>query len=294
MRALLLLVMLATPGMAHAWWALWTSPQEQQEQSEVRAVSPLDAVRDEECGALTGSTTRFGQTAFMRGAADKSNLPESAWNALAGLSMATSAELAEEIAAPLLASASDDVRATGLVALARWLLAHDSALGESARNRAAELLSDPLIGFDADAHVLRATIELGKGQWLGVALESAKALALEPEYYDAQVLGALASLQEVHTSNTTCIAAVADMEDILLPVLTAGACPTHVAHLDLAISRYVPTPEPAMKELRELLLAYVAHNDSICQKAASHLLRTPWGRSCGAALERIACTRGNQ
>jgi hypothetical protein len=68
-------------------------------------------------------------------------------------------------------------------------------------------------------------------------------------------------------SESQCPATLERIEKLLLPLLSLGACPMHVGHLDLAAERYLPaatdTAGQKLRVIRRIYLAYVSQNDKV-------------------------------
>lgn len=285
---------LSAPTPAQAWWHLWRA--EPVEEPPIPPIpTPLQKLRDGGCAVGDADGTRFGDTAFMRGHADKSILPEDMQRALLGLTITDDADAARAYVAPFLSDSDPVIQGHARVALARWHLAHASrnAAGSST---AKALLDHPSTATMPDAHYLRAVIAMAGNDWDGARDQASAALTDSPDHYDAQVLLALTALRGISIRPQSCGAAMTAIQTVLVPVLSSGACPTHVAHFDLAARRFLPPVRGQHGErdarLRAIVLAFVARNDRECARQAELLRQAPGGGDCGLALASLPCTSG--
>jgi hypothetical protein len=294
MKSLILsfpLILCASASLA--WWAIWDASEDSPPPPPIPESTKIDGIRQAACEDTDTPFTRFGQTSYMRGFENKDDLPRDIHSRLTGLSIATTAAVAERISTPLLDSDVPGIQVAGRIALARWYLSHDSANTDDFRSRAFDLLREPTLENRADARALRAAEALHRSDWDAVLAESTAALELEPTFYDAQLMNVLAQLRNNLSQNQSCLSKALEMENQFLPILDAGACPTHVAHLDLAIHRYVPfrtSPAPERDNaIQQIILGYVSQNFAACMQAADTLRSGRFATDCAQVINRYDC-----
>lgn len=293
--ALLGLCLLAL-GTTHAsaWWLFWAQPSAQKQPAKppmVQVPKAFSGARAAECNVGDGSVSRFADTAYARGSVIVPDLSHETRRRLSALRMAYSLEQAENIAAPLLTGSDEQLAAITRVALARVLIGRQSswpgatALAETILAQPAEPLSD--------AAYLRAVLRFAQRDWTGAEREVSVALEKDPAFYNAAVLRALLLYQRANRADLSCAAFYADLAHAIAPVLEAGACPVHVAHLSLALRRYLPErPGPGSarnRAITQLVLSYVARNDSLCATLKDSLLRDPVAADCSGVLDSLTC-----
>lgn len=286
--ALALAAGLVVPNAAAAWWALWPEPAEEAA-DPVPVPANLHAARASDCASDGAGGSRFADNAFARHGGVLPSALEDARPVLAALRLAASPAQAEALAAGLLTAPDGAMRAVAAVALARVLLAR-ADLWEGAEARAASLLA----GLDGpDALYLRAVLASRTGDWDGAARLTERALAADPRFHDAAVLHALARTRAASAAALGCGGFIASLDAALAPVFASGACPVHVAHLDLAARRFVETAPGRTgqrdRALWTLALAYVSRNDRVCRQAAGTLSAQGWGQRCAPVLAQLDC-----
>lgn len=266
-----ILAMLGGLHNATAFWSIWQK-SEPPDAEPVVVQSPLEKVRkDSTCGDSRSLAT-FGETSFMRGEASRSLLSEDEGRILAAAYMAERVETSRAILEPLLSSSDGPVRDAARIAAAFIIFRRSGpALGDVSKAEIKALLSEPIHpDFESDRHYLAAVLALEQRDWPAVTRETERALRRSPRYYNARVLhtlGQLAHLLRGGFSAAQCEANMIRVEDLLLPLVELGACPMHVAHVDLAAARYLPEDAgPNTERLRlarRFYLAYVSRNDTV-------------------------------
>ena len=204
--------------------------------------------------------------------------------------------MSELLLAPYLNDPSPLLRAEAKTGLARALIRRGGPLGPN-QARIAALLSDPDTATHTDAHYLRAATALESRDWDAATRHAAAAVKAAPQYYNAWVIASLAGLENLgqsYAKTRDCPSLLVNMQTVLKPLLTLGACPTHVAHFDIAASRYLSPTRPADEHpsvmLRRLVLAYVARNDSQCQALRDAFIERNPASACVPFVTGFACS----
>ena len=278
-------------GPAAAWWHLW---QEVEPAPEEQVVSQKTvSARDSVCRAGDGVHVRFGTSGFMRGSLDASAFTERTRARLAAAHVAQDEATMLEILAPLLEDASPLVRNAAILHQASWALARPQWT-QTSLGALKTMLEDPGLEGYADAAYLRSVIALRQKRWQDVERHAVQALEIEPNAYDAQVMLALSQVRRIETRRLSCGQAIRQTQEAIVPVLRAGACPTHVAHLDLALQRFAQSGRNTDGHRNDLLqaivLAYVARNDLECRRLLDTLASGPYGSECAQVVSSFPCS----
>jgi len=284
---------LALAQPAAAWWNIWQPiPVPDPPPPPPPVVQDL---REAGCGAPGDALARFGETTFMRGETDKSRFPEGFAEALAAAMLSEAAEVSETLLAPYLSDPDPAIRAEAKTGLARALARRGGPLGPN-QARIAALLADPDTADHTDAHYLRAATALEDRDWDAATAHAGTAITAAPQYYNAWVIASLSGLESLgrtYAETRNCPSLLVNMQTVLEPLLTLGACPTHVAHFDIAASRYLsPTRAgdgDATVMLRRLILAYVARNDRQCEAIRDAFISANPNSACVPYVTAFTC-----
>lgn len=263
-----LLILFAVTPPATAFWRIWKE-QAPPERPATLSV-PLSAVRNSGCGR-PDAVRVFGESAFMRREADRNLLPDAARRAIAAAYMAETADVANAILSPYVNAPDPFVRDAARISDSFIALRKRSDGARIHVPQIEEYLRTPMTQtLEADRHYLLAVLALASGNWSDVAKASKTAIELSPKYYNAHVVYSLSQLERIQAdelSTTRCEATLQLIEKMLLPLLELGACPMHVAHLDLAAERYLPNSggvtADKLRIIRRTYLAYVSKNDNV-------------------------------
>jgi len=249
----------------HSFWAIW-------QRSEPPTLPPppkrLKALRNGGCGDAA-AISRFGETAFMRGELDKAALPEAFVRIATAAYASERLEQARGLLAPYQTAGEPAVRSAAKIAFAFILIRHRGMNGDVQGEIEHLLQNDSALAGNADRYYLLATIAMARRDWPQAGQFATEALEIAPEYYNAQVIWSLAQLEQLGRQSgmlSHCARAIHTFERALAPLLALGACPTHVAHFDLAASRFLSPPsddEEGLTLIRRILLAYVSQNDEV-------------------------------
>lgn len=251
----------------YAFWNIW-----RQNEAPINNKVPIvwKTVRESTCGS-SDAVSIFGENAFMRREAARKTLSNDVAQSIASAYLAETTNHARELLLPLMQSTNVIDRSVARISLAFVLFRRHGLRGPHLSEIKA-LLDKPMSPtIEADRHYLRAVLALAHGEWTMVASEAKNALTRAPKYYNAHVLNSLAELELLGTRNITaygCNKVIDRIEKVLLPLLHFGACPTHVAHFDLAAERYLTKSVSGgtterLRLIRRIYLAYVAKNDPL-------------------------------
>jgi hypothetical protein len=284
--AVVLVIGIASIGLdapVSAFWRIWQKegPLKTKEKPPVCCIK-LKEVRDSGCGR-PDAVQVFGENAFMRREAERRGLPEDVSRAIAGAYMAETTRKAYGILSPHLDAPEATVRDAARLSYAFVVLSRSGLdVGGADAARLAALLREPFTRpLEADRHYLLAVMALADRNWPRVAAASRKAIELSPKYYNAHVLHSLAQLGMIGAgslSASQCEATLVRIEELLMPLLSLGACPMHVAHLDLVAERYLPAATDRVAEklrlIRRIYLAYVSRNDKLGRELVADYRKT--------------------
>lgn len=285
----LILTISASPP-AMSWWNLWSDKKEESDSSPV-ILAKTRQIRMNDCGSAHANRS-FGETSYMREELPSNQFTDKQRAILAAATISESKAETLSLLKPLLQHKQPHLRAVGLITFIFWELKHRK-VSEKNYSKILKLLNSPVLNNIADKHYLLATIGYQQNNWKIVSNEAKKAVEIAPLYYNAQVLYALDSLRKLSLTPISCLKSMRKTQEILFPVLSQGACPTHVAHFDLAVERYLPVNNSDVAKrnniLRKITLSYVAKNSSECKRQLEIFTFSKFKQSCATVIQSVKC-----
>lgn len=262
----LLILSLISP-QASAFFQIWNKSQPQpQPQVDHR----LAALREAGCGNPEFAVEKFGENAFMRGELSRDSLSPEFQRALAAATIAEEYATATKILGKFLADTNPHIASIAHLQLAWNLLRNTSDLRQ-VTNEVRRLLGHvDLDGAEADSAYILAVLAYYENRDEEARRAAEKALSINLEYYNARILLTILNLKRIDLelfSHLTCEQSITAIEDAIVPVLKIGACPLHVAHLNLSVRRVLGEPmqerSPEAAYIRSVMLAYVSRNNTL-------------------------------
>src|SRR5262249_54096023 len=116
---------------------------------------------------------------------------------------------------------------------------------------------------ESDTAYIEAVLAFYEGRDDNARSAVERALSINPQYYNARVLTAISDLKYIDENlfhRQSCERSIVALTDAIVPVLQLGACPIHVAHLDLSIRRFLGGAAAAQPR-SEL---YPQHHSDVC------------------------------
>ena len=229
----------------------------------------LGAARGDQCVRHDANGNIFGETAQARGEPGLPALSDGLVPAAAAARIAQDRDAAIALLAPYLGEG-----ATAQEQLARIQLAY-SILRLAPNDPTPETgdilaLLSPEGAFSSysDAHYIRAVLHWSAGR-REMSIESAdRALAINPRFYNAAMLRALALIRGADArfrATGSCPELFGVLERAVVPIALLGACPLQLAHFRLALNRTLPSADgPRRRELMhvvDLALSFAARKD---------------------------------
>ncbi|MEE3098669.1 MAG: hypothetical protein VX463_02765, partial [Pseudomonadota bacterium] len=225
------------PGEAAAFWNLWRPAPPPPSEAGGAPPAKLDSLRESACGA--GDAARsFADTAWGRGERPRAELAPELQAVIAAALASGEADPARRLLRPWLDDAAPAHRLAAAVTLAMALLRS----GPGGTTEALELLAAPELAGDPDAAYLRAAAALDRRDWATAEVEAARVVDGAPRHYGAQTVLALVRLNAAGAvgappTPAQCARLLQRIAEAIEPPLRLGACPVHVAHLDLTADR---------------------------------------------------------
>lgn len=282
----LIIIGSSTPTPTYSWWSFWKDQDQIIE--EVQPITrSFRAIRENSCGSKE-SINSFGETEYMRGE-ESSDFTTEERSILAAATISESEEVTRKILSPLLNSKQSELQKVAILTLSFWVLKHSNK-SKTSLKELNTLLNNPILDTSADKFYLQAVIAFITKDWDKVMSNAKQATELSPLYYNAQVLLAIEKMRRLSDIEQSCNAVTRDLQEILLPVLKKGACPTHVAYLDLAIEKYdLSDHDERSSTIRQILLSYIAKNERECLRQVGLLQNGSFGAECRELINNFTC-----
>lgn len=253
--------------LVYAYSNIWKPPPSKQNPPPVQ-IEKLNSIRQSSCGAGDESGQPFGETAFLRGEIQRKIVPEALTRAMVASNISQNASFAEEILTPFINSESNEVSSIARLHLA-FLLLRTETLERRNSTQIRTLLQAPNT-IKTDTAYLKAVLYFRERQFNLAHAELTKAINHNPRFANAHILMnlvQLSKLRKIPLIQNSCSQTVNFLIDKMSPLLELGACPLHIAHINLATQRYVEEPKnnvgQELEYIRQTILAYVSRNNSL-------------------------------
>ena len=276
-----LILALFYPTVGFSWWKLWD--KETEWGNEPPFPHPinreLSEIRESGCDVSNNDSFKlYGETAYMRNEIDSAWMTAENRTILAAATLSQSETTTRMLLRPLLNNEDARLQKASLLTLVFWIFKNQKN-SDSTLSELKILLNNPLLNGISDKHYLTAVIHSQSSNWKDVSSELHKAVNIAPLYYNAQVLLAIDNFRKLPLRRLGCDGAFSEIQRYLIPIMALGACPTHVAHLDLAIDRHLPklkgTGAVRNSIIRKTLLSYVSRNAVECRNKLNQLNHEP-------------------
>jgi hypothetical protein len=206
----------------------------------------------------------------MRGELSRKELSLEFSRVLAAVNIAQDIPTARSLLKSYISSPDARIASVARVQMA-WALLRSRDMRGGVFSEIRELLPpDVSSPHGADSAYIRAVLFFEENRHDLAEVEITQALAINPNYWNARVLSSLIQIKRLRSISgdaSFCAFRINALIEIMAPLLELGACPVHVAHFDLAVTRYLGEPSGGagreLAHIRKILLSYVARNNQL-------------------------------